>query len=286
MQGIYKRILLATFGSMGLLAGCANPATPSDSNTGSSLNTSLDWSEQVRTMGIKGELAAWEELDWKETLLLKNEVGNIEVFAGTDDKMTVHATIWALNNDSGKAILQNLLEQAEISVNVKGSQMEIAARSKVDNKVDLWTWAEKKYGNSKFSIDYKVKLPAAVTNYEISTGVGEIHLSKLSGTYSINNNVGAITIEEGQVRGKSSVKSEAGSIRLGINQMDKGSSLKATTDVGSLTAKLPGSLAYSLKTETDLGRITGAAKGKSDINGGGPLLTLISSVGSITVENE
>ena len=283
MQNTYRRLLLATVGSVSLLAGCSNLASPSDSNNVSSL---LDWSEQVRTLGVKGNLESIEELDLKETLILKNEVGNIEVTAAADGKMTVQAVIWALDNDSGKEILQNVLEQAVITVSYKGGKMDITVRSKKDAKLDLWTWAEKEYGNSKFTINYKVELPSAVTSFELSTGVGEIHLSNLNGTYTVNNNAGTITIEEGHVRGKSTVKSEAGSILLGINEMVKGSSLKATTDVGNLTAKLPSSLAYKLKTETDLGKVTGAVKGKSDINGGGPLITLTTSVGIITVNNK
>lgn len=247
--------------------------------------TAFDWSMQIKKNNPSKMLSLTLETGSAQTLRLNNEVGNIEVKVSRDLEITVNVAIWILNNSSHEAVFREIVNQAEISIVFSGNRLEILTHPRDNSKLDLWEWAEKKYGYSKFIIDYIVELPATITNYEISTSVGEINLSDLKGNYRVHNNVGAITIKGAHIKGKSLVQTETGILHLGIHQMDDRSSIKAITEVGSTTAKLSESLQCSLKTKTNFGQISGAPKGNSNINGGGPLLSLASSVGFITIES-
>ena len=285
MRKIYKRLLLVTVGSVGLLTACSNMINSSGAG-GTTLKGPSEWMDQISQNALKKELAIVQEPATAASLLLKNEVGNVTITRSSDDNITVRTYIWAVNNDEGASLLEEVTEQAAVSIRKDGKQLVIQAHPRGDEKQDLWTWAEKNIGHSRFTVNYEIELPAAISAYDVSTTVGGITLDGLAGTYKVYNNVGKISIGDAQVQGKSTVKSDAGTIELDVNDFARGSSLKASAEVGSIIATLPSSLAYSLKTETDLGKVTGAAKGKSDINGGGPLLTLTTSVGFIKVEEK
>lgn len=292
MTGTQRSKLLTIITGLGiLLAGCDGIADKSADVIKQGVNEAvamgntvsdkaLDWKKD----GIRKDLSAAQAAGSALKLHLENKVGNIEMKAASGDQINVNATIWSQNDSSRKAEYEEIMDNAEISIIKNGEQLDVVTHPKGDEKHDLWEWAKDKYGKSNFSIEYVVEIPASMNSFEIISDVGEIHLSDLKGTYHISNHVGRIHIERAHITGKSSVESEAGSLRLSINEMDSKSSLKAVTKVGSINAALADSLECSLQIDSEVGRITGAAKGKSDINGGGPLLSLTSSVGSIAIE--
>ncbi|MNP52140.1 hypothetical protein D3C76_1465100 [compost metagenome] len=97
--------------------------------------------------------------------------------------------------------------------------------------------------------------------------------------------MGTINIEGAEIQGKSAISSDVGSIQLGMDLMESDSNLDVETDVGSIQVNLAETVKCKLKIDSDLGQVVGASKGTSDINGGGPVLSLISAVGSITVDH-
>lgn len=244
-------------------------------------SATVDWIEQVKADGINKELSTSQETGTASVLQLDNIVGNIEVKAGTRDKVIVSAKVWSMKD---KTVFQDILDQAEVSVIVHGDTLEILTHPKGNTKQNLWDWAEDKYGVSDLTIDYIVEVPDLINSYEISNQVGEINLNDLKGTYQVSNQVGSVNIDGAHILGESSVKSEAGSLRLVINDMASDSSLNAMTEVGSIQTTLEQALKCNLDIKSELGKITGANRGENEINGGGPLLSLTSSVGSIDVD--
>ncbi|MCJ8010202.1 hypothetical protein MUG84_00415 [Paenibacillus sp. KQZ6P-2] len=277
-----QKFLLIVLGSMLVLPGCGG--SPGNNTSDESPSSASKWYDQMLSNSVKEDLSVTVEQNITEAVKIGNTVGNIEVSASPDDKLSLKASLQTLNNDSHKSIMEEIVKEASVSVRVDGDLMVVLAHPQEDPEMDLWTWAKRKYGDSKFSINYEVQLPAKVTRFDVSTNVGEIGLSGLDGEYKVFNSVGVIHIDEANIQGKSSLQSELGSLRLQLDGIASGSVLKATTDVGTITAKLPSDSPYSLNIATELGRVSGANKGKSDMNGGGPLITLTSSVGSITVE--
>ncbi|AOZ92474.1 hypothetical protein [Paenibacillus crassostreae] len=289
----FLKVMIVTVVSLVILAGCTNE-TDEMFKTGigevteaigdTAQNISSDWSAELKKDGLQKEISLTQEVGSASTLNMDNAVGNIEVIAATDDNLIVNATLSFPKSSLREAKYQEILDQAEVSVVVQGDQLKIVTHPQGNSKKSLWTWAEDKYGFSEFSIDYKVELPDSVNQFDLTNNVGELTLRNLKGNYDVVSDVGTINIEGAQIQGESTVQSDVGRIQLGIEQMESDSSLKVNTEVGGITTTLAGTLQCSLNVESDLGQITGVNKGKSDINGGGPLLSLTSAVGSIAVE--
>lgn len=247
-------------------------------------STAAKVADAVAADSISKELSASLATDSASVLSIDNAVGTIEVTSIAGDQINVSATIMAHNVSAHSTDRQEILDHAEVSIQLNGNTLEVSTKPKESSKKDLWTWAQNKYGYSDFSINYVIEIPANLNRYQINNRVGEISLHNLQGTYHIVSNVGAISIEGAKVTGKSSVESNTGSIHLEISDMKNGSSLSAKSDIGSLTAVLAHDLKCNLDTESELGQITGAASGKSELGGGGPLLSLSTQIGAITVK--
>jgi hypothetical protein len=244
----------------------------------------LDLVKDLKAKGVSKEFTVTDEVNDVAKLKIDHTVGNIELKSTLGDQIIVDVAIYASNSATHKKKVEKILDQAEVSVNVSGDQIQIYAYSKDNPKQTLWDWAKSKYGFSEFVIDYVVQVPESIETYDISNDVGNVSLQNLKGTFLVHNDVGLITIGDAHITGKSSLDTEMGSLELGIAQMDKDSSLAATTDVGKINVTLAESLECNVTAQSDLGSISGVSKGTSTINGGGPEVSLSSSVGSITVK--
>ncbi|WP_375103302.1 hypothetical protein ACDZ28_27435 [Paenibacillus sp. RS8] len=240
--------------------------------------------DEIKADSISKELSVSQAIGTASVLSMDNAVGEIEVAAVTGDLIHVSATISSHNSSFHTSDRQKIMDDAEVSVKVSGDTLKVSTHSKSNPKKDLWTWAQDKYGYSDFSISYNIELPASMNKYIITNNVGQIRLRNLEGNYQIVSNVGAINIEGAKFTGKSTVKSDTGSIRMDIAGMKGDSSLQAKTEVGSLSAVLADGMKCSLEAKSDLGQIKGVEGGKTDINGGGPLVSLSSDIGAITVQ--
>jgi hypothetical protein len=240
--------------------------------------------DEVKSDGISKTLSASQEIGSASVLSMNNAVGEIEVSSIPGDHINVKATILAHNSSAHESDRQKIMNDAEISIVFSGDTLKLSTHSKSSPKKDLWTWAQDKYGYSDFSISYSIEIPAHIDKYQITNNVGQVRLRNLDGNYRIVSNVGAIHIEGANFTGKSTLESNTGSIRMDIAGMKSDSSLKAKTNVGSLSAVLADGMKCSLKAESELGQIKGVEGGKTDINGGGPLISLNSDIGAITVQ--
>ncbi|OZB98882.1 hypothetical protein [Paenibacillus sp. XY044] len=236
--------------------------------------------ESIKSKGDSVQRTAEREVEKDSMLQIHHEAGNITLVAGPGNKITVETTIWFLNDQTHR----NIAEQAETSIVERNGTMEIVTHAKDEPGRDLWDWAESRFGKSELLIEYVVNVPDKVTGYEIVNEVGSITMNNLNGSYQVENHVGGITVEGAYVVGKSKIKSEAGSVRVGILEMERGSSLQVGTDVGGVQAVLANSLSCTLKVQSELGTISGVSKGSTDINGGGPIISISTSVGAISVE--
>ncbi|WP_410514982.1 hypothetical protein PaeBR_11665 [Paenibacillus sp. BR2-3] len=312
MRNNYKPVLAAVVLSMVLLVGCTELPGKADSNPGQNtaeevvqqdfgaalqqkigeatanieqnVENAVDQvTESVKSKGVSEQLSVSEEIGSSSVLDIDNPVGEIKVLPASGNQMTVNATLWFKNNPSHEDDRQQILDNAEVSIQIAGDEVKVSTYAKDDPQKDIWSWAQDKVDYSDFSVDYVIEVPDGVDTFQITNNVGEVNLRDLKGTYRIVSNIGAVNISGAEVTGKSTVETNTGSIHLEIAGMSADSSLKAKTDIGGLTAVLDDSLKCSLETKSELGAITGAPGGKSIINGGGPLLSLFSSVGSITI---
>ncbi|MFU1797968.1 hypothetical protein ACM1RC_29205 [Paenibacillus azoreducens] len=235
--------------------------------------------DNIRKKGKQLNLTAQREVGAETVLCIDHKVGDIKLVPGKGQTLSVKTTIWA-KDDKAYSRIEKEAETSFVSANGK---LMIVTSPKGEPDTNLWDWSNSKYGTSNFMIDYEVEVPAAMTGFEITNNVGGIQIDNLKGVYLVNNDVGETVISRAYIQGESRIGSGAGRLQLGISGIAEDGSLKAKTDVGSIDASFEGSLKFTLDSDSDLGLISGAAKGKQDVNGGGPLVTLSSSVGSITV---
>ncbi|AWB44549.1 hypothetical protein DCC85_10135 [Paenibacillus sp. CAA11] len=230
------------------------------------------------------ELHADMKVGKASKLLMDNKVGEIKVKAGSGDTISVKATIWwQKSKNASQQTREEIANQAKLSVDVQGEQIIISTHDKNDPKTDLWKWAQKKYRYSNFSIDYEIEVPTTLSSFHLSSDVGNIELTGLTGEYVVKSDVGNVTVKEAQIQGKSSISSETGSLNVQIAGIDQDTSLTVNAEVGSIKADLASGLKCSLTARAELGSVTGVEKGLHKINGGGAEIKLTSSIGSIDV---
>lgn len=244
--------------------------------------TAVQAAEQINENGLKQEFTASLKAGDSTEFKLDNTVGKIEVVSGQGDTINVAATIIA-HNPATQEVDRQIMDHAELSIESSGGKLTVSAYPKDSPKKDLWTWAQKKYKHSEFSINYVIEVPAGITRYEINNNVGSIQLSGLQGSFKLTSNVGTISLEDIKITGKSLVQSDTGSITLGLDGMTSGGSLTASSDIGAIKASLASGLNCTVKASSDLGTISGVSEGKQDYNGGGPLLSLSTEIGAISV---
>ena len=312
MKKYYTLVLTTIVLSIGLLTGCTELPGRADNNPeqnvekkvqrdlGTALqqkvgeaaanleqtveNSAAKLTDEIKSKGISKQYSASKDIGDSSILILSNPVGVIEAMPASGNQLIVSTTIWFDDDSNEKEDRQKIMDNAEVSIQISGDKIEVSTHAKDQPNKDLWSWAEDELDYSDFSMDYVIEIPGGVETYQVTNNVGKVQLKDLQGTYRVISNVGTVNISGATFNGKSTVETDTGSIHLDIANMDPESSLKVKTDVGSLTASLSNSLKCSLDIKSELGAIVGAKDGKSDINGGGPLISLSSSLGSITVD--
>ncbi|MDR0269188.1 DUF4097 family beta strand repeat-containing protein [Paenibacillus sp.] len=291
MNKSYRWIGAIAILSTALLAGCDTVSDAVQSvrqdvhevvaATGDTVSgTTNDITDALMKNGEQLKLTAQREIGTETVLRIDHAVGNIALVPGSGNTLSVKTTVWFTDKKS----YRNIAEEAETSLVSTNGQLKIITNPKGNPSQDLWDWADSKFGYSRFKIDYEVEVPASITSFDITNNVGKITMDNLKGVYQVHSDVGEIAVGGAYISGESQIESNAGKLRLSISGMAEDSSLKAKTDVGSIHASFADQLSCTLETDSDIGLVSGASKGKQDINGGGPLVALSSSVGNITIE--
>lgn len=241
------------------------------------------WGQRSKEAGLFREISTYQQVGKATRLSVDHTVGNMKVSAYEGGEIRVHAVVW-FGKSTHQESRQRILEQAEVSVIEKGGQLRIVTHPKDDPDSSLWKWAEKKYGFSDFMIDYEIEVPAALESYDIRLEVGNVELHDLKGSYSIRSEVGQIKMDNVRISGQSSVATSTGSVDMRIAELSGQGQLHVQTEIGNIHAALDDTVQCTLVIKNDVGKITGAAEGTSQINGGGGEMLLQTQVGSITVE--
>lgn len=282
--------LTAAAVSLIMLAGCTSMKEKSDEAIGqavgsleqSVINVAEEWGQRSKEAGLSRDISTNRQVGKATTLSLDHSVGNIKISAYDGEEIRINTTVW-FGKSTKLESRQRILDQAEVSVTEKGDQLAIATHPKGEPNTSLWAWAEKKYGISDFMIDYVIEVPATIESYDIHNDVGVVELVDLKGSYSLSSEVGSIRMDNAVITGKSSIKTSTGSVEMHIAEMNEESQLNVKTEVGNINVALDDSVQCTLVTKTEVGGISGAPEGTSEINGGGGEITLQSEIGTIVV---
>lgn len=214
-------------------------------------------------------------------IIVNNEVGTMRVNAASDDN-TVTIQTKRHSQRFGKDAIKSWVsyEQSE-----DGS--EISAE------------VERLYApgiNLPQGIDFDLKVPNNA-DLELTTGIGDIWVTGISGQLSLKSDTGTIYVRHGLLTGNSVLKSGIGSINF-HEAIDPHGAYQFVTETGSVNVTLPDDTAFELDASTNLGSITTVVPGmtmvyrtNNEVHGdvGSPpraSMRIRSSIGSVSVFEE
>ncbi|MBY9081857.1 hypothetical protein KIH86_17390 [Paenibacillus sp. HN-1] len=246
-------------------------------------NTSDLAVDRLNASGMKKEIVYSTKVGSGTALRVENSVGDIEVKRSSGSQLKISATVTAYKTISRQDHRQEILDHAVVEAKESGGEWTVSTHSSEDADTDLWTWANREYDTSDLTISYVIEVPDSLNQFTIRSDVGRINTRGLTGAYDVTSEVGSIDVNDAHIAGDSIINTDTGAITLDLSGLDSDSKLKVNSEVGSITASLASSVKCTLEAHAELGGVHGVSSGKSDINGGGALVTLNSSVGSIKV---
>lgn len=288
----FKLAGVALLASTLLLAGCSDQLNDKLSSVASGAentvnqvgeliqNTGADWTEGMRNSEFTQQITKAQPLINTTTLIINHPVGNITIEpSSTRGEIKVEAKI----SGSEKDKIKKMFKQTEVSLVSDQGTLTILIHPQGKKNVDLWDWAKKQHKISKLLVDYTIYVPEQVNAYQIHSNVGSITMNKPQGSLKLQTDVGNIQVQEAKIAGESSIVVNTGELDMSIDKQSKFSSLKAKVELGNIVAQIPSALPSEVEATTELGSLIGIDREGIKLNGGGPRITLGTSVGSITV---
>ena len=110
--------------------------------------------------------------------------------------------------------------------------------------------------------DIEISLPDSLNCFDVSTDVGDIDLSGLSGSFCVSNNVGDITAENLTITGKSDFSADVGDVRCEIPELSA-TELEFNNNVGDVDLSLGTAEKSEINIKTGVGDIKLDTNGKS-----------------------
>ena len=173
------------------------------------------------------------------TLVLDNDVGSI-IIEGLDDNncnMTAEIKAKAPTEEEAK----ELVEQTKIDLEQSGDVLTVKITKPPNRK------------HRSISINFNITVPKE-TALQISSDVGKIGISKITGTIKTRTDVGEISCKE--ISGDIDVQSDVGKINV-VYSKTASAVCKADikTDVGSIDITTPPGCSAAVQANTDVGSI-------------------------------
>ncbi len=172
------------------------------------------------------------------TLNLISSVGDISIVTHKPEDIIINININSKAGSKEKA--EEIIENYNYTIETKG------------NSIVVDTSYNEPLDGVNLTTDLTIYIPSTINNIEVSTNVGDIHLSGVSGNMQIENNVGEIIIEKSEgsyntkvdvgaislkdciAIGNSEFKTNTGEIEISLSDISKAVSIIAETGVGDI----------------------------------------------------
>jgi DUF4097 and DUF4098 domain-containing protein YvlB len=177
------------------------------------------------------------------TVRITSQAGNIEVVRGDAAAVTVAATKHARARTHADA--ENTLRQ--ISVNVTQNGNVVAVQVSMPETLGFGFLIGDR------NVDLTVTVPAQA-NLEARLNAGNVDVRDITGTVTIANDAGNLTLDNVSLAGVSTLSDHAGNVDV-AGTLQAGASLDARTNAGNVTAALPAATAAHLDARTHAGSI-------------------------------
>ena len=172
-------------------------------------------------------------------IVVNNEVGTIHIIA-TSDANTVTFQTKRHTRRLGKATNESWVcyEQSN-----EGNEVRAEVERVYVPSIDL-----------PQSIDFNITVPRKA-DLELSTSIGDIRITGISGQLSLQSDIGSIYVREGLLTGNSVLKTRLGSVNF-HEAIDPYGSYQFATETGSVHVILPDDTPFELDASTNFGTIT------------------------------
>ncbi|HKM00689.1 MAG TPA: hypothetical protein VJ083_01405 [Sedimentibacter sp.] len=172
------------------------------------------------------------------TINLNSSVGDISITSHQSDDTIINISITAKAGSKEKA--EEIIENYKYTVKTEG------------NSIVVDTSFNEPLSGISLITDLVIYIPSSIKDIEVSTNVGDVHLSGISSNFQIDNNVGEITIDKSEgsynikvgvgaivlkdctAIGNSEFKSNTGEIDMSFSNISKAVSIIAETGVGDI----------------------------------------------------
>jgi putative adhesin len=214
-------------------------------------------------------------------IAVNNEVGTIHVNAGSDTNVVTIQTAHRTRR-FGKAANKSWVRYEQVDEgNVVNARVDRVFVPGI---------------NLPQHIDFDITVPRNA-DLELTTNVGDIWVTGISGQMSLQSNTGSIYVRRGLLTGNSQLRTSLGSINF-HEAIDPNGTYQLMTDTGSVNVTLPDDTAFELDASTTLGNVTTVVPGMTmtyrtdrEVHGDAGLsprasMTLRSSIGSVNVFEE
>jgi len=183
----------------------------------------------------------FDDIETPLSIVVENQVGEVRVVGTDAQRVVVRATARAYGGTQAEA--QNNLDRIQISAEQSGSS-RIVVRGEYPRVISA--------GRSP-TVAFDIEVPVQ-SSVDVTTNVGEIHISNLEGQGRLRTGVGEVTVRG--YRGALDVNTNVGEIDVYTWTIFDDSQL--ITGVGEIQVRLVGDPSFNLMAKTNVGDINSA----------------------------
>lgn len=211
-------------------------------------------------------------------LEIQNAVGNIEVAGSDEAELAVKATVVIRGADSEKTA-KVILETMELTQEGRDGTAFCGLTVNGEPLADALKELKNKYGNSlAITVDYAITLPQTITDYSLTTGVGNLLLTGVTVSGKLTSGVGNISLAKAILTDHTTISAGTGNVHLEAEQIEQAQAVTVDVGVGDIGLDVPGEAGYTLDINAFMNE-----RVNKDIGGGGTLFKLTTGVGNVKV---
>lgn len=218
------------------------------------------------------------------TLVVENRAGTIRIKNSTGDRVT--GLLRKKTSGSGSAILKSVASAVTYQVQATGSTLRITEVYRTDDRIDFWSWKDNNHPDVNVGLEYELSVPAGMTVVEVHQAAGNTEFNAYSGTVSITNNAGNVTMTDVRLSGDSRIALVSGNLDIKVAALAADASLTAGLTAGTVSLTFSKNLGAVLDASVGAGTISGnfaplpitnSSLKQTMGNGGPPIIVLVTS---------
>jgi hypothetical protein len=219
-----------------------------------------------------------QNVDETSRIELHNKVGNIRLKPGESNLLK--GVIEKIVQNGTKELAAELFDAVKIKILKHGNMIlfEIFGWENIDqikqkyrNVIDI--------GKVGFAIDYDLEVPANLTQIDINTGVGDITISDLTGSFALKTGVGDIVLKDNlNIIEKSNLFADVGNIDARITTIEPAAEMNIKVKNGNIDLSLFKNIQSTMEIDEFM-----EARQTRLINGGGVKINVQAELGKVQV---